>query len=203
MSEWREASQFRNSGAVAQEFGNCSEKKEKGERNELSHSSNGLPPPASKPAGIGRGCGHSPRGATNNAGQGWLLWHHTPPFSSGSGEGLAARGRNGQWGERGPNENLPLGTSVFREFFSNLTEVLIFFKMSKKRSNYESSVYLRIYVGEKKDLFWFLAIFDKNTGHRVTKIYPVSRISITYKSYLINFFLSRKKYFDFFLYTLF
>ncbi len=97
-----------------------------------------------------------------------------------------------------PNENLPLGTSVFREFFSNLTEVLIFFKMSKKRSNYESSVYLRIYVGEKKVLFWFLASFDKNTGHKVTKIYPVSRISITYKSYLIKFFLSRKKYFDFF-----
>lgn len=98
-----EASQFRNSRAVAQEFGNCSEKKKR-ERNELPHSSNGLPPPASKPAGIGRGCGHSPRGATNNAGQGWLLWHHTPPFSSESGEGLAARGRNGQWGERGREE---------------------------------------------------------------------------------------------------
>ena len=51
---------------------------------------------------------------------------------------------------------------------------------------------------KKKDLFWFLAIFDKNTGHRVTKIYPVSRISITYKSYLIKIFLSRKIFFDFF-----
>ncbi len=68
-----------------------------------------------------------------------------------------------------PNENLALGTSVFREFFSNFTEVLIILKMSKKRSNYESSVFLRICGGEKKDLFWFLAIFDKNTGHKVTK----------------------------------
>ncbi len=91
-----------------------------------------------------------------------------------------------------PNENLPLGTSVFREFFSNLTEVLFFFKMSKKRSNYESSVYLRIYVGEKKVLFWFLAIFDKNTGHKVTKIYPVYRINITYKFYFMTFSVIQK-----------
>ena len=94
-----------------------------------------------------------------------------------------------------PNENLALGTSVFREFFSNFTEVLIILKMSKKRSNYESSVFLRICGGEKKDLFWFLAIFDKNTGHRVTKFYPDTRTSNTYKSYFIKFFLTRKKLF--------
>ncbi len=64
--------------------------------------------------------------------------------------------------------------------------------MSKKRSNYESSVFLRIYRGAKKVFFSFLAIFDKNTGHRVTKIYPDFRISITYKSYLITFSLTRK-----------
>ena len=93
---------------------------------------------------------------------------------------------------KSPNENLAPGnlriSRVFFKFHGG-------FKMSKKRSNYESSVFLRICGGEKKDLFWFLAIFDKNTGHRVTKFYPDTRISNTYKSYFINFFLTRKKLF--------
>ncbi len=63
--------------------------------------------------------------------------------------------------------------------------------MSKTRSNYESSVFLRNYRGAKKDFFSFLAIFDKNTGHRVTKFHPVYRINITYKIYFIIFSLTR------------
>ncbi len=60
-----------------------------------------------------------------------------------------------------PNENLALGTSVFRELFSNFTEVLIILKMSKKRSNYESSVFLRICGGEKKTFFGFWLFLTK------------------------------------------
>ena len=56
-----------------------------------------------------------------------------------------------------PTRISPLGTSVLREFFSNLTEDLIFFKMAKKRSNYESSVYLRKCGGLKKFFFY---VFD-------------------------------------------
>ncbi len=36
-------------------------------------------------------------------------------------------------------------------------------------------------------------LFDNNTGHRVTKFYPVSRISIVYNFYFIRFSLIRKK----------
>ncbi len=90
-----------------------------------------------------------------------------------------------------PNKNFELGSSVFQEFFSNFTEGFIFFKMSKKRSNYESSVFLRIYRGAKKVFFSFLAIFDKNTGHRVTKFHPVYRINVTYKCYFMIFSLTQ------------
>ncbi len=38
-----------------------------------------------------------------------------------------------------------------------------------------------------KTFFLFLAIFDKNTGHRVTKFYPVSCINITYNFYFMIF----------------
>ncbi len=100
-----EASQFRNSGAVAQEFGKCSEKKRRKKRTSTFFQRTSSP--YFKTCWHWAGCGHSPRGATNNAGQGWLLWHHTPPFSSESGEGLAARGRDGQWGERGREGRWP------------------------------------------------------------------------------------------------
>ncbi len=39
-----------------------------------------------------------------------------------------------------PARILPLGTSVFREFFPNLTEVLIILKLSKNRNNYRFRV---------------------------------------------------------------
>ncbi len=45
------------------------------------------------------------------------------------------------------------------------------------------------------------AIFDRNAGHRVTKIYPVYRIIITYISYFIYVSLTRKKNFYFTVYT--
>ncbi len=60
-----------------------------------------------------------------------------------------------------PNKNFELGSSVFREFFSNLTEVLNFLKMSKKRSNYEISVFLRNYEGAKKGFFRFWLFLTK------------------------------------------
>ncbi len=58
-----------------------------------------------------------------------------------------------------PNENFAFGTSVFREFFPNLTEVLIILKLSKKRSNYESSVYLRKCGGSKKIIVLHFLLF--------------------------------------------
>ncbi len=76
--------------------------------------------------------------------------------------------------------------------------------MLKKRSIYESfrdyknSVFIRNYGATKKKYFFsFLAIFDKNTGHRVTKFYPVSCINITYNFYFMIFFSNWKKYFEF------
>ncbi len=47
----------------------------------------------------------------------------------------------------------------------------------------------------------FLAIFVK-TGRRVTKIYPVVCIDVTYKCYLRSYFLTQKKIL-FVLYSLF
>ncbi len=70
--------------------------------------------------------------------------------------------------------------------------------MSKKRSNYESSVYLRKCGGAKKRFFSFFAIFDKNTGHRVTKFHQVYHINITYKFYFMIFSLTRKFFLTFF-----
>ncbi len=89
-----------------------------------------------------------------------------------------------------PTRIWPLGTSAFQEFFSNFTEVSKCQKNGAITRAPFSSAFAEV---KKKDLFWFLAIFDKNTGHRVTKFYPDTRISNTYKSYFINFFLTRKK----------
>ncbi len=73
---------------------------------------------------------------------------------------------------------------IFRVFFSNLTEVSIFLENVKKNGAITSSVFFRNY----RD--FFLAIFDKNTGHRVTKIHPVYRIKKTYNFYLMIFYLT-------------
>ena len=51
---------------------------------------------------------------------------------------------------------------------------------------------------KRKPIFWFLAILGKNTGHRVTKFHPVSRINITYKFYFMIFSLTRKTNLTFF-----
>ena len=48
----------------------------------------------------------------------------------------------------------------------------------------------------------FLTIFVKNTGHRVTKIYPVVRNDVTYKFYFMSFFLARKKIISCFIYAI-
>ena len=56
---------------------------------------------------------------------------------------------------------------------------------------------------KRKPIFWFLAIFGKNTGHRVTKFHPVSHINITYKFYFMIFSLTQKKNLTFFSYTQF
>ena len=61
------------------------------------------------------------------------------------------------WHFSDPTRISPLKTSAFQEFFPNLTEVFIFLKMSKKRSNYESSAFLRIYRGEEMFFWLFLS----------------------------------------------
>ncbi len=94
-----------------------------------------------------------------------------------------------------PARILPLGTSVFQEFFPNLTEVLINLKLPKKRSNYRFRVPPQMRRTQKIFLFSFLTIFDKNTGHNVTKICPDYLICGTYKSYLIIFPVTPKNNF--------
>ncbi len=83
---------------------------------------------------------------------------------------------------------MSLESSVFQKFFSNFTDVSKCQKMEQLRE-------LRNYGGAKKRFFSFLAIFDKNTGHKVTNFYPVYRIYITYKFYFMIFFSSSKKIF--------
>ncbi len=82
-----------------------------------------------------------------------------------------------------PTRISPLESSTFREYFPNFTEVLIFWKMSTKRSKYR------------------FRFFSANKD-RVTKFYPVYRINITYKFYFILFSLILEKYFWFFVYAL-
>ena len=55
----------------------------------------------------------------------------------------------------------------------------------------------------KNKSFSFFAIFDKNTGYRVTKFHPVYRINIAYKFYFIIFSLSRNNFFGLLLDTRF
>ena len=64
--------------------------------------------------------------------------------------------------------------------------------MSKKQSNYKSSVFLRNYGGAKNGFFCFWLFLTKKTGHRVTKFHPVYRINITYKFYFMIFSLIQK-----------
>ncbi len=58
--------------------------------------------------------------------------------------------------------------------------------MEQLRAPFSSAI-----MEDQKNLFSsFLAIFDKNTGQRVTKFYPVYRINITYKFYFMIFSLT-------------
>ncbi len=68
-------------------------------------------------------------------------------------------------------------------------------KLSKNRRNYRFRFPPQMRRIQKKIVFVFLTFFDENTGHRVTKFYPVYRISITYNFYFILFPLISKKYF--------
>ncbi len=93
-----------------------------------------------------------------------------------------------------PTRISPLGTSAFRESFLNFTEV----SKCQKNGAITRAPFFSAITGEpKKGFFSFLTIYDKNTGHRVTKFYPDTHTSNTYKFYFINFFLTRKKYFCF------
>ncbi len=96
-----------------------------------------------------------------------------------------------------PNKQYPHEIFAFRK----LRILRVFFKihgglkMSKKRSKYRFRVPPQMRRTQKKLIFTFLTIFDKNTGRRVTKICPDYLISGTYKSYLIVFPVTPKKYF--------
>ena len=97
-----------------------------------------------------------------------------------------------------PNENFASGTSVNREFFSNFTE-LLFFSQNVKNAEENNLRFPPQKRRSLKKIFSSLTwLFDKNTGHRVTKFYPVSHVSITYKSYLMTFSLTQKIFWGFF-----
>ena len=78
-----------------------------------------------------------------------------------------------------------------------------FFEIVKKTEQIQVPVFLRNYGGPKKYRFPFLTVFDKNTGHRVTKIGPEYLISDIYKSYFIIFLVTCKKNLLFFIYATF
>ena len=75
-------------------------------------------------------------------------------------------------------------------------------KLSNKRSNDGLRFPPQLRRTQKKELFSFLAIFAKNTGHRVTKFYPISRINITYKFYFKLFSLTQNFFEFLYIYTL-
>ena len=87
---------------------------------------------------------------------------------------------------------MSLESSVFQKFFSNFTEVSKCQKTEQLRE-------LRNYGGANNMFFSFLAIFDKNTGHKVTNFYPLYRIYITYKFFIIFFSSSKKDILSFFI----
>ena len=96
---------------------------------------------------------------------------------------VSAQARRSRLKKLMPNKNFELRNSVFQEFFSNFTEVFICQKNGAiTRAPFSSAI-----TKEKKNVFLFLAIFDKNTDHRVTKFHPVYRINITYKFYFMFF----------------
>ncbi len=74
-------------------------------------------------------------------------------------------------------------------------------KLSNKRSNDGLRFPPQLRRTQKKELFSFLAIFAKNTGHRVTKFYPISRINNTYKFYFKLFSLTQIFFLNFCIYT--
>ena len=78
-----------------------------------------------------------------------------------------------------------------KSFFQIWRRIWFFWNCQKNGANTGVPFFLRNYGGPKKYRFSFLTVFDKNTGHRVTKICPEYLISNTYKSYFINFFVTR------------
>ena len=86
-----------------------------------------------------------------------------------------------------PNKNFDIENLHILRVFSKFDGGL---KMSKKRSNYELRFPPQLRRTQKN--YPFLATFENNTGHRVTKFYPVSCINSTYKYYFIFFSLTRK-----------
>ena len=97
-----------------------------------------------------------------------------------------------------PNENFATGNRisiVFFEFYQG------YFFNVKKRTNTGS-----VFPPQKRRIqffSFFFTVFDKSTGHSGTKFYPVSYISITYKSYIMFFFLQLNFFKSFFIYTLY
>ena len=87
-----------------------------------------------------------------------------------------------------PNENFAFRLRISRVFFK-FDGGFIFLKNVKKNgANYELRFPPQLRRTKKTPFFQFLAIFDNNAGHRVTKFYPVSRINVTYKFYFMIFF---------------
>ncbi len=87
-----------------------------------------------------------------------------------------------------PNKNFELGNfRISIVFFQISQRFQLFIKCQKN-----GAITRAPQLAKKKRVFSFLAIFDKNTGHRVTKFYPVSRIYITYKFYFMIFSLARR-----------
>ncbi len=93
-----------------------------------------------------------------------------------------------------PTRILSLGAPYFKSFFQISRRFYFFFKMSKKRSNYESSVFLRIYVGEKRPFLVF-GYFWQKYWSEVDQISP----SFSHQYYLQilfnEFFSNSKNYF--------
>ena len=98
-----------------------------------------------------------------------------------------------------PNKNFELGKLRISRVFSNFTEV----SKCQKNGAITRILFLSAITKGLKKVFLFLAIFDKNNGHRVTKFYPFYSIYITYKFYFMIFFSSSKKIFHvFFIYAI-
>ncbi len=107
-----------------------------------------------------------------------------------------------------PNKNFAFGNLRILSVFSKFDGGQNFFENVVKKEHLRELPWLWelcFYPQSRKsqkNVFSLLAIFDKNTGHRVTKFYPVSCSNITYNFYFMIFSLARKFFLSLFISTI-